>query len=101
MLIKDFKGVKKLNRGGDGIARGKDLKRVFFAVNSNEEISMKKTFLTCMAVVALFAIASGAGAITCTIDQRPAATLLVPYFQATFNTDGTPSKRARPLWTRS
>jgi len=50
---------------------------------------MKKTFLTCMAVVALLAIASGAGAITCTIDQRPAATLLIPYFQATFNADGT------------
>ena len=50
---------------------------------------MKKTLLTCMAVVALFAIASSASAITCTIDQRPAATLLVPYFQVTFNPDGT------------
>ena len=50
---------------------------------------MKKTFLTCMAVLALLAVASGAGAITCTIDQRPAATLLVPYFQATYNADGT------------
>lgn len=50
---------------------------------------MKKTFLTCMAVVALFAIATGASAITCTIDQRPAATLLIPYFQATFNANGT------------
>jgi hypothetical protein len=50
---------------------------------------MKKTFLTCMAVVAVLAIASSAGAITCTIDQRPAATLLIPYFQATFNADGT------------
>src|SRR5262249_37037479 len=28
-------------------------------------------------------------AVTCTIDQRPAATLLIPYFQATFNADGT------------
>jgi hypothetical protein len=46
---------------------------------------MKKTFLTCMAVVALLAIASGAGAITCTVDTRPAATLLIPYFQATFD----------------
>jgi hypothetical protein len=72
-----------------GSREGKELKRVFFAVNSNEEISMKKTFLTCVAVVALLAIASGAGAITCTIDQRPAATLLIPYFQATFNPDGT------------
>jgi hypothetical protein len=50
---------------------------------------MKKTFLTCMAVVGLFAIATGASAITCTIDQRPAATLLIPYFQATFKPDGT------------
>jgi hypothetical protein len=50
---------------------------------------MKKTFLTCMAVVAVLGIASSAGAITCTIDQRPAATLLIPYFQATFNADGT------------
>jgi hypothetical protein len=46
---------------------------------------MKKTLVTCVAVVALFAIASGAFAITCTTDQRPAATLLIPYFQATFN----------------
>jgi hypothetical protein len=53
---------------------------------------MKKTFLTCMAVVALLAVASGAGAITCTIDQRPAATLLIPYFQATFSpTTGLPA----------
>ena len=50
---------------------------------------MKKTFLTCLAVVALFAIATSATAITCTTDQRPAATLLIPYFQATFNPDGT------------
>lgn len=50
---------------------------------------MKKTFLTCMVVVALLAVASGAGAITCTIDTRPAATLLIPYFQATFNPDLT------------
>src|SRR6202162_1220879 len=50
---------------------------------------MKKTFLTCLAVVALLAIATSAGAITCTIDQRPAATLLIPYFQATFKPDGS------------
>ena len=49
---------------------------------------MKKTLLTCLAVVALFAIASSASAITCTIDQRPAATLLVPYFQVSFDPDG-------------
>ena len=37
---------------------------MFFTVNSNEEISMKKTFLTCLAVVALFAVATSATAIT-------------------------------------
>jgi hypothetical protein len=42
---------------------------------------MKKALMTCLAVSALFAIASSATAITCTVDQRPAATLLVPYFQ--------------------
>src|SRR6266536_2673788 len=51
---------------------------------------MKKTLMTCLAIAALFAIAGSASAITCTIDQRPAATLLVPYFEATFNPDGTP-----------
>jgi len=51
---------------------------------------MKKTLITCVVVVGLLAIASTAGAITCTIDQRPAATLLVPYFTVTFNPDGTP-----------
>jgi hypothetical protein len=55
-----------------------------------EEISMKKTLMTCLAIAALFAIAGSASAITCTIDQRPAATLLVPYFEATFNPDNTP-----------
>ena len=50
---------------------------------------MKKTFLTCMAVLALFAIAGSAGAITCTIDQRPAATLLIPRFTVTLNADAT------------
>jgi hypothetical protein len=51
---------------------------------------MKKTLMTCLAIATLFAIAGSASAITCTIDQRPAATLLVPYFEATFNPDGTP-----------
>lgn len=60
---------------------------------------MKKTLLTCMAVLALFAIASSATAIVCTIDQRPAATLLVPYFQAAFNSDGTPTTGASSLDT--
>jgi hypothetical protein len=52
---------------------------------------MKKVLVTCVAVLALFAIASTASAITCTVDQRPAATLLVPWFQVTFNSDGTAS----------
>lgn len=51
---------------------------------------MKKTFITCMAIAGLLALAGSAGAITCTIDQRPAATLLVPYFEVTFNPDGSP-----------
>jgi hypothetical protein len=51
---------------------------------------MKKTLMTCLAIAALFAVAGSASAITCTIDQRPAATLLVPYFEATFAPDGTP-----------
>ncbi len=50
---------------------------------------MKKTLVACLAVAALFAVATSANAITCTQDHRPAATLLIPYFQATFNADGT------------
>ena len=50
---------------------------------------MKKTLVTCLVVVALFAVAGTASAITCTVDQRPAATLLVPYFEVAFNADGT------------
>ena len=73
-----------------GSREGRFLKRVFFRIwNRNEEISMKKTLVACLAVVALVAVAASAGAITCTSDQRPAATLLIPYFQATFNADGT------------
>jgi hypothetical protein len=49
---------------------------------------MKKTLMTCLAVVAVLAIASSAFAITCTVDQRPAATLLVPYFQVSFDSSG-------------
>src|SRR5258706_15733405 len=56
----------------------------------NEEILMKKTLTYLLVVVALVALASSAYAVTCTIDQRPAATLLVPYFQVTLNADGTP-----------
>ncbi len=52
---------------------------------------MKKTFMTCLAVAALFAIATSATAITCTLDQRPGATLLVPYFQVSIDpVTGTP-----------
>ena len=49
---------------------------------------MKKTLLTCLAIVAVLAIASSASAITCTVDQRPAATLLVPYFQVSYGPGG-------------
>ena len=50
---------------------------------------MKKTLMTCLVVIALFAVAGTASAITCTVDQRPAATLLVPYFEVAYNADGT------------
>jgi hypothetical protein len=42
---------------------------------------MKKVLTMLVAVAALAAIAAPASAITCTIDHKPAATLLVPYFQ--------------------
>ncbi|MEX0879231.1 MAG: hypothetical protein WD451_05810 [Thermoanaerobaculia bacterium] len=42
---------------------------------------MKKTLMTCLAIAMLLALAGTASAITCTVDQRPGATLLVPYFQ--------------------
>ena len=43
---------------------------------------MKKVLIACLAVAAVFAFANSASAVTCTSDQHPAATLLVPYFQA-------------------
>jgi hypothetical protein len=49
---------------------------------------MKKTLLTCLAIAAVLVIASPASAVTCTVDQRPAATLLVPYFQVSFDGSG-------------
>jgi hypothetical protein len=55
----------------------------------NEEILMKKTLTYLLVVVALVALASTASAVTCTIDQHPAATLLVPYFQVHLLPDGT------------
>lgn len=50
---------------------------------------MKKMLTLLLVVVALVAVASNASAITCTIDQRPAATLLVPYFQVSIGSNGT------------
>jgi hypothetical protein len=49
---------------------------------------MKKMLTLLLVVVALVAVASNASAITCTIDQRPAATLLVPYFQVSIGSTG-------------
>jgi hypothetical protein len=49
---------------------------------------MKKTLLTGLAVVAVLALASTAGAVTCTVDQHPAATLLVPWFQVSVDAEG-------------
>ena len=64
-----------------GSREGRNSSVCFSQLTVTRRSQLKKTFLTCMAVVAVFAIASTACAITCTIDQRPAATLLVPYFQ--------------------
>jgi hypothetical protein len=50
---------------------------------------VKKTLTYLLVVMALVAVASSAMAVTCTIDQRPAATLLVPYFQVHLNADGS------------
>jgi hypothetical protein len=60
---------------------------------------MKKILVTCVAIVALFAVAGSASAVTCTIDTRPAATLLIPFFQASFNADGTVSPNLDTLVT--
>jgi hypothetical protein len=49
---------------------------------------MKKVLLTCLAILVVFAAANTASAITCTVDQRPAATLLVPYFQVSYDPSG-------------
>lgn len=50
---------------------------------------MKKTLTLLLVVAAIAAFAGSASAITCTLDQHPAATLLVPYFQVAENADGT------------
>ena len=49
---------------------------------------MKKALIACLAIAAVFAIANPASAVTCTSDQHPAATLLVPYFQVSYDTTG-------------
>ncbi|HKD18331.1 MAG TPA: hypothetical protein VKG23_10720, partial [Thermoanaerobaculia bacterium] len=51
---------------------------------------MKKALIACVAVVAMFALANAASAVTCTLDQHPGATLLVPYFQVTVDGNGNP-----------
>ena len=51
---------------------------------------MKKVLVTLVAVATLAAFAGTASAVTCTIDHKPAATLLLPYFQTNVsNTGGT------------
>ncbi len=50
---------------------------------------MKKLLTSVLTVAVLVALASTASAVTCTIDQKPAATLLVPYFQISLNADGS------------
>ena len=50
---------------------------------------MKKLLTSVLTVAVLVALASTASAVTCTIDQKPAATLLVPYFQISLNPDGS------------
>lgn len=49
---------------------------------------MKKVLIACLAVAAVFAFANSASAVTCTSDQHPAATLLVPYFQVSYDDSG-------------
>jgi hypothetical protein len=49
---------------------------------------MKKVLVTLVAVATLAAFAGTASAVTCTIDHKPAATLLLPYFQTTVSNAG-------------
>lgn len=49
---------------------------------------MKKVLVTLMAVATLAAFAGTASAVTCTIDHKPSATLLIPYFQTTLTNNG-------------
>jgi len=51
---------------------------------------MKKVLTMLVAITALAAFAGSASAVTCTIDHKPSATLLLPYFQTSVsNTGGT------------
>ena len=52
---------------------------------------MKKVLTMLVAVAALAAIAAPASAITCTIDHKPAATLLVSYFQVAVSAVSNPA----------
>lgn len=49
---------------------------------------MKKVLVTLVAVATLAAFAGTASAVTCTIDHKPAATLLLPYFQTSVSNAG-------------
>lgn len=60
---------------------------------------MKKLLTLLLTVGAMAAFAVSASAITCTIDQRPAATLLIPYFQVNMNPDGSKASGANSFDT--
>lgn len=49
---------------------------------------MKKVLVTLVAVATLAAFAGTASAVTCTIDHKPSATLLLPYFQTMVSNAG-------------
>jgi len=55
---------------------------------------MKK--VSTLIALALLAVAGTGLAVTCAQDNVPAATLLVPYFQVTFNPDGSPQTSTSP-----
>jgi hypothetical protein len=52
---------------------------------SKETVSMSKKIVTCLALVSLLALGGQAVAEICTIDDVPAATLLLPYFEVDLN----------------
>lgn len=49
---------------------------------------MKKVLVTLVAVATLAAFAGSASAVTCTIDHKPSASLLLPYFQTSLSNAG-------------